>query len=100
VPVSQVTDFKLTMDTVHATISVYLELGPGRFIISGEISQGERAQQRPLEVAIAHGPRARLATQSPVTGQLNSELDLRPAEPRRLAGAASQRSKSRQAPRA
>ncbi len=89
VPVGQVTDIKLQLnvDTVRAVIPVYLEFDPSHFIVSGDMALAERAKQKPLKAAIAHGLHARLATQSLVTGQLNVELDIDPNEPRRLIGA-------------
>lgn len=89
VPVGQVTDIKLQLnvDTVRAVIPVYLEFDPSHFIVSGDMTLAERAKQKPLKAAIAHGLHARLATQSLVTGQLNVELDIDPNEPRRLIGA-------------
>jgi paraquat-inducible protein B len=89
VQVGTVTDIqlRLNVDKMEPIIPVYMEFDPGRLRPSTEISQADRAQQKPLKDAIAHGLHARLAMQSLVTGQLVVELDLDPKEPRRFVGA-------------
>lgn len=82
VRVGTVTDVVLQLDPkkLSARIPVYIEIDPDRISwVGGKIEQS-------TQVATAAGIRAKLTTQSLVTGQMQVELDLLPNTPASLVG--------------
>jgi len=85
VQVGSVSSVALVVDPAHmwARIPVYLQLDPDRVtLVSGQ------ARQPLLRRLIKAGLRAKLVSQSLVTGQMLVELDLDPAAPARFLGGA------------
>jgi paraquat-inducible protein B len=72
-------------DTMAMEIPVIIEIDPERFQVKGEAGR-KRDPKQNVEKLIGLGLRAKLATQSFVTGQLMIDLDLRPESPARFVG--------------
>jgi phospholipid/cholesterol/gamma-HCH transport system substrate-binding protein len=83
---------RVDLDTMEPLIPVFMELDPNHFDLrGGKETKGDgvprSSHEELLKRAVESGLRARLATQSLVTGQLIVELDLDRNEPRHVVGA-------------